>query len=116
MNTNVNNRKTAAGLMLFSGAAHVAQLFILGTDNPNNVNGSLFGATFLVVGALLLTQWRAALWVGAIWPLLLGLGATYRIVALDPTPQTYLFTLIDYVVVVLCILCLRAKPIDRELG
>jgi hypothetical protein len=98
----MNRRKIAAYLMLFSGIAHVAQLFILGTENQQNVNGSLFGSTFLLVGALLLTQWRMGLWVGAIWPLLLGFGATYRIVALDPNPQTYLFTLIDYVVVVLC--------------
>ena len=109
----MNKRKIAAGLMLFSGVSHVAQLFILGTDNPNNVNGSLFGATFLVVGALLLTQWRAGLWVGAIWPLLLGFGATYRIVALDPTPQTYLFTAIDYIVVALCVLALKENKITH---
>jgi len=102
-------RRIAAYLMLFSSAAHVAQLFLLGTENPNNVNGALFGSTFLLVGAMLLTPWRIGLWVGAIWPLLLGLGATYRIIALDPTPLTYLFTAIDFIVVGLCIACLRAK-------
>ena len=76
------------------------------------MNGSLFGSSFLIVAALLATQWRAGLWVGAIWPLLLGLGASYRIIALDPTPQTYLFTLIDFVVVGLCITCLRTKVAD----
>jgi len=68
------------------------------------------GSTFLLVGALLLTQWRAGLWVGAVWPLLLGLGASYRIIALDPTPLTYVFTFIDFAVVGLCIACLRANP------
>ena len=105
----MTKRKIAAYLMLFSGVAHVAQLFILGTDNPNNVNGSLFGSSFLIVGALLLTQWRIGLWVGAVWPLLLGLGASYRIIALDPTPLTYLFTAIDFIVAPLCISCLREK-------
>lgn len=105
----MNTRKIAASLMLFSGVSHVAQLFILGTDNPNNVNGSMMGATFLIVGALLLTRWRIGLWAGAIWPLLLGLGATYRIIALDPTALTYVFTVIDFVVVGLCIACLRVK-------
>jgi hypothetical protein len=105
----MTKRKIAAYLMLFSGVAHVAQLFILGTDNPNNVNGSLFGSSFLIVGALLLTQWRLSLWVGSVWPLLMGLGASYRILALDPTPMTYLFTGIDFLVVGLCVACLREE-------
>ena len=105
----MTKRKIAAYLMLFSGVAHVAQLFILGTDNPNNVNGSLFGSGFLIVGALLLTQWRLSLWVGSVWPLLMGLGASYRILALDPTPMTYLFTGIDFLVVGLCVACLREE-------
>lgn len=109
----MNKRKLAAALMLFSGVAHIAQLFIVGTDNPNNVNGSLFGSTFLIVGALLMTQWRFALWIGAAWPLLLGIGASYRIFALDPTPQTYLFTMIDFLVVGLCVAELM-KPTKRS--
>lgn len=105
----MNKRTLAALLMLFSGLAHIAQLFILGTNNPENVNGSLFGSSLLVVAALLATHWRAGLWIGAIWPFLLGLGAIYRIVALNPTPLTYLFTAIDFIVVGLCIVCLREK-------
>lgn len=103
----MTHRKLAAMLMLFSGAAHLAQLFILGTDNPNNVSGSVMGSTFLLVGLLLLSSLRAGLWVGAIWPLLLGLGASYRIIALDPTPMTYVFTAIDFIVVALCVMALK---------
>lgn len=103
----MTQRKLAAILMLLSGAAHLAQLFILGTDNPNNVNGSLMGSTFLVVGFLLLSPWRIGLWIGAIWPLLLGLGASYRIMALDPTAMTYVFTAVDFIVVALCVISLR---------
>lgn len=109
----MNTQKLAAGLMLFSGAAHLLQLLILGTDNPNTVNGSLWGSSFLIVGALLLTRHRFALWIGAIWPFLLGLGASYRIVALDPTPLTYLFTVIDFVVVGLCIYSLSTYNRDK---
>ena len=49
----MNKRKLAAALMLFSGVAHIAQLFIVGTDNPNNVNGSLQRAVYIIwiVGA-----------------------------------------------------------------
>ncbi|MDC1307566.1 hypothetical protein N8Z40_06215, partial [Pseudomonadales bacterium] len=65
----MNLTKIAAGLMLFSGVSHPTQLLIYGTADPALVNSSLMGMSFLVVGALLLTGKRWALWIGAIQPL-----------------------------------------------
>ncbi len=103
----MNKRQLAAYMMMFSGIAHLLQLALMGTDDPDTVNGSLFGSTFILVSLLLFTRWRLGLWVGVVWPLIMGLGASYRIVALSPTPQTYLFTLIDFAVVALCLMALR---------
>ena len=105
----MNKQKLAAYLMLFSGVSHPTQLLIYGTGDPALVNSSLMGMSFLVVGALLLTGKRWALWIGAIQPLIFGLGACYRIVTQDVTPFSYLHTAIDFVVVGLCIAALLAK-------
>lgn len=101
--------RIAAYLMLLSGVAHLVQLLILGVDDPDTVNGSLFGGSFLLVSFLLFKKPQIGLWVGLIWPFLLGLGALYRIVALSPTPMTYVFAGIDYLVVFLCAYCLVIK-------
>ncbi|MDA9298409.1 hypothetical protein OAD22_08790 [Pseudomonadales bacterium] len=69
----MNLTKIAAGLMLFSGVSHPTQLLIYGTADPALVNSSLMGMSFLVVGALLLTGKRWALWIGAIQPLVFGI-------------------------------------------
>jgi hypothetical protein len=46
---------------------------------------------------------RIALWVAIVLPLLGGSGALVRIFTANPTPFTYFHTLIDFVVVGLCI-------------
>lgn len=94
--------KIAAFLMLFSGVSHPSQLLIFGTDDPNLVQSSLAGMIFLLVGGLLLTGKRWALWIGAVLPLLMGVGATIRIFTIDVTPMSYMHTAIDFVVVYLC--------------
>lgn len=105
----MNKQKIAAFLMLVSGLTHPSQLLIYGTDDPALVNSSLMGMTFLVVGALLLTGKRWSLWVGAIVPLVFGLGACFRILTQDVTPFSYIHMLVDFVVVALCVILLRAK-------
>jgi hypothetical protein len=103
----MNKQKLAACLMLFSGISHPTQLLIYGTSDPTLVNSSLMGTSFLFVGAMLLTGRRWALWVGAIQPLIFGIGACYRIATEDVTPFSYLHTVIDFVVVALCIIALK---------
>jgi hypothetical protein len=51
----------------------------------------------------LLGRYRIALWVAIVLPLLGGSGALVRIFTANPTPFTYFHTLIDFVVVGLCI-------------
>lgn len=109
-------QKIAAGLMLLSGLTHPSQLLIYGTSDPNLVNSSLMGTLFLVVGACLLTGKRWSLWLGAILPLLFGLGATYRILTQDITPFSYLHTVIDFAVVALCVLQLREQQKPNQWG
>jgi hypothetical protein len=94
--------KIAAFLMIYSGISHPAQLAIYGTDDPNLVQSSIAGTLFLLVGALLLTGKRWALWIGILVPLLFGIGATIRIFSIDVTPLSYIHTAIDFVVVALC--------------
>ena len=101
--------RLAAYLMLLSGVAHLLQLLILGVDDPDTVNGSLFGGSFLLVSLLLFMRPQIGLWVGLTWPFLLGLGALYRIIALSPTPMTFVFAGVDYLVVYLCAYCLVMK-------
>jgi len=98
----MNKRMLAAGLMLFSGLSHPSQLLIYGTQNPELVRPALAGTVFLLVGLFLLTQKRAALWLGLLLPLTFGIGASFRIVTQDPTVFTYLHTAIDFVVAALC--------------
>lgn len=102
----MKKQKLAAILMLISGCTHPLQLLIYGTDDTALVNSSLMGMTFMVVAACLLTGKRWALWVGSIIPLLFGLGASYRIATQSVTPFSYAHTLVDFIVVVLCVTAL----------
>ncbi|MGC6511567.1 MAG: hypothetical protein ACON4J_02205 [Parvibaculales bacterium] len=95
--------RLAGWLMIISAAVHVLQLPLVGVQNPENINGALFGSTFVVVGWLLLTRPHIGLWVGIFWPGLLGAGALYRIIMLTPTPMTYVFALMDVIVVGICL-------------
>jgi uncharacterized membrane protein len=95
--------KIAAGLMLFSGISHPAQLLIYGTGDPALVNASLMGTLFLFVGVALLSKRRWSLWLGVILPGLFGLGALFRILTESVTPFSYLHALIDAVVVIICL-------------
>ena len=99
----------AGWLMIISAIAHVSQLLFLGTQNPETVNGAIYGSSFVIVGWLLLTRPHIGLWLGVIWPALLGSGAVYRIVKLDPTFLTYVFAMVDVVVVTLCLFHLIRK-------
>ncbi|MCZ6830757.1 MAG: hypothetical protein O7F73_14450 [Gammaproteobacteria bacterium] len=101
------HQKIAAGLMILSGLTHPSQLLIYGTG-PDIRGPALFGVLYLLVGLGLLTRYRAALWVGVVLPLLGGLGSIYRLVALEPTAFTLFHTIIDFVVVMLCIRVLFA--------
>ena len=112
----MNLRKLAAGLMIYSGISHPSQLLIYGMDDPQLVQTSLIGVSFLFVGLFLLTQKRAALWVGAVLPLLFGLGAAGKILFMDPNVFTYIHTAIDFVVSGLCIALLRKPPVTAEQG
>ncbi|MGC6472148.1 MAG: hypothetical protein ACON4W_04645 [Parvibaculales bacterium] len=106
--------RLAGWLMIVSAAAHVLQLAITGTQNPENVNGALFGSTFVVVGWLLLTRPHIGLWIGVIWPGLLGAGALYRILVLNPTFMTYVFALVDVLVVGICLYQLISRKGTRN--
>ncbi|MEH6550055.1 MAG: hypothetical protein V7744_08735 [Pseudomonadales bacterium] len=98
----MNLRKLAAFLMIYSGISHPSQLLIYGTDDPQLVTPALIGTSFFFIGLFLLSNKRAALWVGAIIPLLFGLGASYRLVTQDPNIMTYIHTAIDFIVSPLC--------------
>ncbi len=101
-------RRIAAYLMLLSGITHPLQLLVYGTS-PEIRGPALSGLIFLVVGAGLLTRSRLALWVAVVLPLMGGVGALYRIVALAPTPATYFHAGIDAVVVALAAACLAGR-------
>jgi hypothetical protein len=103
----MNATKLAAGLMIYSGLSHPSQLLIYGTGDPALVQTALIGSSFLLVGLFLLTGKRAALWVGALLPLLFGLGALGKILFLQPNIFTYIHTAIDFIVAGLCIYQLR---------
>lgn len=106
----MNKQKIAAVLMLISGLSHPSQLLVYGTDDPDLVRSSLMGMTFLLVGAVLMTGKRWALWVGAILPLVFGLGSCFRIATQEVTPFSYPHTVVDFIVVYLCVqLLLAAK-------
>jgi hypothetical protein len=107
-------RKTAGYLMLLSGVTHPAQMLFYGTS-PEVLGPALQGSTFLLVGALLLTPYRFALWVAIALPGMGGAGAVYRILALEPTAFTYFHALIDLVVVALAIVCLAGKDPRPEI-
>jgi hypothetical protein len=102
----MNKQKLAAILMLVSGCTHPSQLLIYGSDDPDLLRSSLMGMVFLLVGACLLSARRWALWVGIIIPLVFGLGASYRIATQAVTPFSYAHTLVDFIVVILCVLAL----------
>jgi len=95
-------QKIAAGLMLLSGITHPLQLLIYGTA-PEIREPALAGSLFFLVGLGLLSRYRIALWIAIVLPLLGGSGALVRIFSANPTPFTYFHTLIDFVVVGLCI-------------
>ena len=101
--------RLAGWLLIISAIAHVLQLLFLGTENPETMNGAYYGSSLAVVGLLLLKRPKIGLWLGVLWPGLLGTGAMYRIVMLNPTAMTYLFTLADIIVVIICLLHLVNK-------
>jgi hypothetical protein len=109
-----SHRKIAAYLMILSGITHPAQILVYGA-RPEISGPAMQGTLFLLVGALLLTRYRAALWIAVVLPLMGGAGAVYRIAALDPTAFTYFHALIDFVVVGLAIKCL-AQPKNEPDG
>ena len=84
--------------MLLSGITHPAQMLVYGTA-PEIRGPATTGMIFLLVGAGLLTPWRAFLWLALALPLAGGLGALFRIAADVPTAFTYFHALIDFVVV-----------------
>ncbi|MDG2332896.1 MAG: alpha/beta fold hydrolase [Myxococcota bacterium] len=91
-------RRIAAYLMLLSGVTHPAQMLVYGTA-PEIRGPATTGMIFLLIGAGLLTPWRACLWLAIALPLAGGLGALFRITADVPTAFTYFHALIDFVVV-----------------
>ena len=105
MQTPYSHRKIAAYLMVLSGITHPAQILVYGA-RPEISGPAMQGSIFLLVGGLLLTRYRMALWVAVVLPLMGGAGALYRIAALEPTAFTYFHALIDFVVVGLVITCL----------
>jgi hypothetical protein len=114
MKTPRSYRKMAAYLMILSGVTHPAQMLFYGTS-PAISGPAIQGSLFLVVGTLLLTPYRVALWVAIVLPGMGGAGAAYRILALEPTAFTYFHALVDLVVVVLAIACLAGKDPHPEI-
>lgn len=98
-------QKIAGWLMVLSGITHPSQLILYGTG-PDILGPALFGAIFLPLGLWLLTGRRVALWVGAVLPLLAGIGSVYRILESTPSPLTHVHALLDFVVVGLCLAAL----------
>lgn len=109
----MNIRTLAAGLMLYSGISHPAQLVIYGATDPQLFTPAIVGSSFFFIGLFLLTEKRLALWVGAVIPLLMGIGAFYRILTQEPILCTYIHTLIDFIVSPLCFYLLTCDQDHR---
>lgn len=101
-------RKLAATLMLLSGVTHVAQLAVY-PAHAHVVTAAAFGVLYFAIGLYLLGSARAALWCGALFPLIGGSLGIYRFIVLQPNPFTVLHVVIDVVVIAVC-LRLLYKP------
>lgn len=97
-----SSRNTAACLMLLSGLTHVAQLAVY-PAHAHVVTAAAFGVLYFAIGLYLLRPARAALWCGALFPLIGGSLGVYRFIALQPNPFTVLHVLIDVVVIAVCV-------------
>ena len=63
------------------------------------VTAAAFGVLYFAIGLYLLGPARAALWCGALFPLIGGSLGIYRFIVLQPNPFTVLHVLIDLVVI-----------------
>jgi uncharacterized membrane protein HdeD (DUF308 family) len=102
-------RKLAAALMLLSGVTHVAQLAVY-PAHAHVVTAAVFGVLYFAIGLYLLQPKRAALWCGALFPLIGGSLGIYRFIALQPNPFTVFHVIIDLVVIAICVRLLLQKP------
>ncbi len=108
-------RRTAAALMLLTGAGHAALLAVR-PMSPELAVTAAFGVAYFLIGVFLRrgapTASRAALWAGLILP---AIGAALSFAANPPakggwTPIGTAFVAIDIVVVLACLwLLIRRK-------
>ncbi len=99
----------AAGLLLFTGALHVAQMAVMPLDAVLIVT-VIFGIAYLAIGVFVLRDSRTAYYAGAIVPLI-GLALASLNMATTPTLLGALFMATDVVVIGCCVyLLLKVRP------
>jgi hypothetical protein len=109
----VTSRRIAAALMLLSGVTHVAQLAVY-PAHAHVVTAALFGVLYFAIGLYLAGPARAALWCGALFPLIGGSLGIYRFIVLQPNPFTVLHVIIDVAVIAICVrLLVKPVPVAR---
>lgn len=105
-------RPLASLLMFATGAAHLLQYALQGFAEADAGLG-LFGALYLVTGALLRTKGKLGPLLGIVFPALGGLGGAAALASsFDPVMLGYVA--VDVAVVVLCIRLLWAGGEARD--
>ncbi|MDR3414894.1 MAG: hypothetical protein P4L83_01795 [Nevskia sp.] len=102
MQTRANRRRIAAGLMLLSGATHVAQLWVY-PGQADVIGAAVFGALYFLLGLYLLQPKRAALWCAIVFPLIGGSLGLYRYLMVRPNPFSLFHVAVDVAVIALCV-------------
>lgn len=106
-------RKVCAILMLVSGVTHNVQLLVYGTESVVIVS-AIFGASYFLIGLLLLGKTRLALGLGTILPAVGGVLGVYRFVHLQRNPFSVFHVLIDLAVVPCCLYLWLGGERSRE--
>ena len=106
-------RRLAGGLMLLSGVTHVAQLAVY-PAHAHVVTAAAFGLLYFSIGLYLMRPARAALWCGALFPLIGGSLGIYRFVMLQPNPFSVLHVIIDIAVISICVRLLLRREVSAS--
>ncbi len=100
-------RNLAVGLLFLTGVLHLVSVALTKFE-ATSIISILFGLAYLVIGFFLFRDGRAALWFGAIVPMVGMLLATIGMLT-NPTIVGALFIAIDIAIIVCCFYLLFRK-------